>query len=311
MTDKPIKPPIDGDADLRDFPFMPLDVRRLTRSDLMWSITGDEFRAAVALWCEAWQQVPAGSLPNDDRVLAGLAGLGRGPTAMAEWQALREGALRGFELATDGRLYHPVIIEKAVEAWRRKQEAATARAAHAERMKRWREQKTKPTQGDNDSNVSQNDHEQERDDHVSGSRDDHVTPLIGTGTGTGTGNKEHSLDHPAGDRDGGPARPKKPKPITYPADFEAFWAIYPRKVGKVEAAKAFAKAKGMIGHEDAAGVICAAATAYRTRMRGKDEQYVAHPSTWLHQGRWDDIEASPAADTPVWKRGANQFGAGG
>lgn len=63
-------PLVPAEVDLRDFGFMPLHVSRLRDSDLAALATGDEFRAAVLLWCYSWHQVPAGSLPNDDRVLA-------------------------------------------------------------------------------------------------------------------------------------------------------------------------------------------------------------------------------------------------
>lgn len=65
------------DLDLRAFGFMPLEVVRLRDSDLAALATGDEFRGAVLLWCASWHQVPAASLPNDDRLLAKFAGFGR------------------------------------------------------------------------------------------------------------------------------------------------------------------------------------------------------------------------------------------
>lgn len=106
-------------------PFMPLDTARLLDSDLFALSTGDEFKAALSLWCKAWQQVPASSLPADERVLAHLAGVG------SKWAKLREVAMRGFVKCADGRFYHPVIAEKALEAWNHRQ-AQRARAA-----KRW------------------------------------------------------------------------------------------------------------------------------------------------------------------------------
>ena len=104
----PLTPP---DCDLRDFLYMPLDVARMLDSDLFALTNGDEFKAAIALWCKAWVQVPAASLPNDDRVLAHLSGAG------SKWKKVKEMALRGFILCDDGRLYHPVVAEKAMEAW--------------------------------------------------------------------------------------------------------------------------------------------------------------------------------------------------
>ena len=81
----PLTPP---DCDLRDFAFIPLDVARLRDSDLAIQVGAKEFRAAVLLWCAAWHQVPAASLPDDDKVLAALAGYGR---VVAEWRKHREG----------------------------------------------------------------------------------------------------------------------------------------------------------------------------------------------------------------------------
>lgn len=108
---RPLTPP---DCDLRDFGYMPLDVRRLRDSSAATAENPEEFRAAVLLWCAAWHQVPAGSLPDNDRELSSLAGFGR---FMSEWLKVRDGALRGFILCDDGRLYHRVVCEKALEAW--------------------------------------------------------------------------------------------------------------------------------------------------------------------------------------------------
>lgn len=112
-------PLVPADTDLRDFVFMPLDVVRLRDSSLAVHATGEEFRAAVLLWCAAWHQIPAASLPDDDAVLAQLAGFGR---VVKEWRKVRNGALRGWVKCNDGRLYHPVVAEKANEAWDAKRE---------------------------------------------------------------------------------------------------------------------------------------------------------------------------------------------
>lgn len=99
------------DCDLRGLPFMQLDVSRLVDSDMFALSTGEEFKAAVALWCKSWLQIPASSLPNDDRVLAHLSGAG------SRWSRIKEMALRGWVLCSDGRLYHPTVAEKARHAW--------------------------------------------------------------------------------------------------------------------------------------------------------------------------------------------------
>ena len=113
MTDIPA-PMTPADCDLRDFAFMPLDVVRLLDSSLFARSTGDEFKASVALWCKSWGQVPCGSLPDDARDLAYLSGAG------GRWNKVKAMALHGWIKCTDGRLYHPVVAEKALDAWDRK-----------------------------------------------------------------------------------------------------------------------------------------------------------------------------------------------
>ena len=63
------------DIDLRDFRWMPLDVIQLDNSDTWTAANGWEAKACINLWCHAWHQVPAGSLPDDDALLAAWAKL--------------------------------------------------------------------------------------------------------------------------------------------------------------------------------------------------------------------------------------------
>jgi hypothetical protein len=134
------EPPVPPDLDLRDFQYMPLDVARLVDSDLNALSSGDEFRTAVILWCKAWHQVPASSLPDDDRLLAHLSGFGRD---IKGWQKVREVALRGFEKYSDGRLYHGVIAEKALEALSAKMDREVSKHGDLERKKRERDERAK------------------------------------------------------------------------------------------------------------------------------------------------------------------------
>lgn len=122
-----------ADCDLRGLPFMPLDVARLLDSDMFALSTGEEFKAAVALWCKSWTQVPAASLPDDDRILAHLSGAG------SSWRRVKELALRNWIRCADGRLYHPVVAEQALEAWDRRGEWREQRANKNDRQRRWRE----------------------------------------------------------------------------------------------------------------------------------------------------------------------------
>lgn len=110
MTALP-QPPVPADADLRHYGDMPLEVARLRDSDIASIGDAEAFRCAVMLWCAAWHQVPAGSLPADDATLARMAGLGRDQRT---WKRLRAAALRGFREFSDGRLYHRVVCEKVI-----------------------------------------------------------------------------------------------------------------------------------------------------------------------------------------------------
>lgn len=114
MDDLP-EPLVPADCDLRGYHFMPLDVVRLLDSSLFARSTGEEFKAAVALWCKSWTQIPAGSLPDDDRDLAYLSGAG------ARWSKIKTIALMHWVKCSDGRLYHPVVAEKAIEGWKARQ----------------------------------------------------------------------------------------------------------------------------------------------------------------------------------------------
>jgi hypothetical protein len=131
MTDHLPAPLVPAACDLRDYPWMPLDVRRLLTSETWMTGPAEGKVAALSLWCEAWAQLPAGSLPDNDHILAHLSQAG------AAWRKVREHALRGWVKCSDGRLYHPVVAEKANEAWRLKL-AQKARTEAARRAKQER-----------------------------------------------------------------------------------------------------------------------------------------------------------------------------
>lgn len=109
MIDLP-SPLTPADCNLQDFPFMPVDVRRLLTSETWILGTAEERAAAIALWFESWHQVPAASLPDNDRMLEHLS-------QSKSWKKVKEHALRGWAKCSDSRLYHPVVSEKVLEAW--------------------------------------------------------------------------------------------------------------------------------------------------------------------------------------------------
>lgn len=141
-------PLVPAHVDLRNFQYMPLDVVRLRDSSLAATVSADVFRSAVLLWCAAWHQVPAGSLPDDDIELAVLSGHGevvsrsrRGRVKIdgryrSYFAKIKVQSMRHFVKCSDGRLYHPVIAEKAIEAWECKQkQIARTKSATEARLK--------------------------------------------------------------------------------------------------------------------------------------------------------------------------------
>ncbi len=76
------------------------------------------------------------------------------------------------------------------------------------------------------------------------------------------------------------------------ADFERFWAVYPKKVGKGDARKAFSKVKAPVD------TLIAAVEAQKvsTQWTQENGRYIPNPSTWLNQERWED-EVTTATPT--------------
>jgi len=198
----PLVPP---EVDLTDFPFMPIDVRRLRDSRLIATSTGDEFMAWMLLVCASWHQRPAGSLPDDDVELAQLAGFGR---VVKEWKKLREGALYGWVKCSDGRLYHPHVAEKAAEAWDGKLQHQWRKECDRIRKENHKRAKDKLEELPIPTLVQW---KAERNSAVESAGKEKLSngipaenPLIGTGTGTGTGILD--LD-PYGSLSGTPSAP--------------------------------------------------------------------------------------------------------
>lgn len=139
MTDEVSAPLVPLDVDLRGFPGFVLDVDRLLASELFALCTPEQGWAAFTLWCRAWKQTPPGSMPNDERLLAAFSGAGK------RWPKVRDMALRGFVKCSDGRLYHQVLCEQAMDAWGKRQAYRTKREKDAKRLADWRERNVKET----------------------------------------------------------------------------------------------------------------------------------------------------------------------
>jgi hypothetical protein len=138
VTDPRPAPLTPAGCSLQDFPHTPIFRSRLFGSSFHARTTDGEWRAGVTLWLKSWDQVPAGSLPDDDIELCRLAELARD---LKTWTKLKAGALRGWLLCSDGRLYHPVVAEgvnNAIDA-KQAQRIKTANARIAALEKRLKE----------------------------------------------------------------------------------------------------------------------------------------------------------------------------
>ena len=273
---EPLTPP---DCDLRGMPYMPVDLVRLFDSDLFLLSTGAEFKAAFCLWGKAFLQVPAGSVPDDDRILAGLSGAGK------QWPKLRAMALRGWIKCSDGRLYHPVVAQKAKDAWearlaqRARTEAARA-AKKAVSIKTDRNENSihKPSPVDKNGQVV---------DIVKVASP--VTEVVTASKGEGELSKEKKERIT-------PPSPRKRGAVPEQEKFDQFWKLYPRKIGKGQAEKAWAKAvAARDGDPDEILMGLKVATSLDWLDMREEGRFCPHPATWLNGKRWlDRIEAEPS-----------------
>jgi hypothetical protein len=86
--------------------------------------------------------------------------------------------------------------------------------------------------------------------------------------------------------------------------FAQFWAVYPKKIGKDAALRAWRKCQP--DRALATAMIAAVETHRRSAQWRKDDgQFIPNPATWLNQGRWQDELAEARSRTvdrppPPW-----------
>ena len=74
--------------------------------------------------------------------------------------------------------------------------------------------------------------------------------------------------------------------------FDEFWRVYPRKVGKGAARKAWIRAIKAAGEAE----IIAALRRQVVGWEEKEARFIPHPKTWLNQERWTDEEEVQAEE---------------
>jgi len=118
MADLP-DPPYPADTRAKGWRFE-LDYEQIEQSST-WALAtakAPEVRGWLLLmWLCSWKQVPCGSFPNDDAVIAAMIGM-----PLKTWAKLRDVLMRGWTAAADGRVYHETIGARVLEMleWRRK-----------------------------------------------------------------------------------------------------------------------------------------------------------------------------------------------
>jgi hypothetical protein len=131
-----IEPPYPADTRARGWRFE-LDYERIEQSDT-WSLAAEipmAQHALLMMWLVAWGQSPCGTLPNDEAVIRAKCRI-----PATNWAKFREVLMRGWKLATDGRLYHDVMTQRVIEMMSRRrresdrkamQRAGTSAESHA------------------------------------------------------------------------------------------------------------------------------------------------------------------------------------
>ena len=148
-----------------------LDLERVMQSDT-WALASPEVRPwLLMLWAVAWQQVPCGSMPSDDALIAARLGM-----KLAVFQKTKDVLMRGWHLAEDGRLYHATLTERVLDMLGRKEGERKRKAEYRARM----EAERKVVELEIDLKMS-------RGTDVGGTWESAARDATGTGTGTGTG----------------------------------------------------------------------------------------------------------------------------
>ncbi len=90
-------------------------------------------------------------------------------------------------------------------------------------------------------------------------------------------------------------REPQPPPSVAPstASFDAWWEVYPRKVGKRTARAAYDRARRRATTE----MILDGAVRYRDDPN-REKPYTAHPTTWLNRDGWQDEPCQPRNTRP-------------
>lgn len=273
------EPLVPADADVRGFKDMPLDVSRLVDSTVWISLTPVGQAASINLWMRAWNQVPAGSLPDNDRVLEHFSMVG------AEWAEVRDAVLSKWVKCSDGRLYHPFLcgkVNKMLDVREQKQAGAAAR------WKRKQDAKEKQPETGSDAPADAEAMQQH-------SRND--APAM-----------PPSLPLPSPPSvEEGTKVPCRKRKASYPQDFEDFWRDYPTDAN-MSKLKAYEKWKRL--SDDDKRKCAASVPGFRKYCSDNTTYRPVHACRFISERRFDGFAAADGGEgqqfmmvrkgTPQW-----------
>lgn len=78
----------------------------------------------------------------------------------------------------------------------------------------------------------------------------------------------------------------EPSPTAQQSDFDKFWQMYPRKVDKKRAERAWSQLKRP---ERQAALDALGAHVEHWSREQRPERLIPHPTTWIHGHRWEDV----------------------
>lgn len=246
-------------------------------------LTTEQHGAYLLLIMDYWRNGP---LPDDDGALSNITRL-----SGAAWKKNRASIAKLFHIES-GEWHHKRIDKELEEA------AANARR-YAERAKkaagkRWGKQFLDDATS-NATSIPNAMLDQCTSPSPSPSPSNSVIqpPLVKTRSGVNNQRVREESPPDGGLTDGNPL-------------FTEFWNLYPRKVGKDAASRAFAKIKRP--SETMGAIRSALAWQVESEQWTKNAgQYIPNPATYLNQGRWADEpprSTSPPAMTAVGQRAA-------
>jgi hypothetical protein len=135
-------------------------------------------------------------------------------------------------------------------------------------------------------------------EEANGAHQQYINPDVSPDAGQTSKTSDISSLDPISSGSGSPS-PKAPKPSgsdarvePEPPGFIEFWGLYPRRVGKASARRAWKRAKPPMAK-------VRETLAWQVKAAGwQDLSYVPHPATWINGGRWDDAPGSLPAPKP-------------